>query len=133
MPALKWDITDFIECLEVLPNTEESGQVHFEVNRDGLALKVCVRPLDSIIDVALHRSGSEDPLIGLRLFVRGRVEFRKVKDAEYLWIHSADPVPGWFSRFDYYEESIKQSSVRAYTVVLRVNPDIRIGFEYEKD
>jgi hypothetical protein len=128
MPELRWDETEFIECLEVLPEWGENYvKALFEVERDGLALKVSVRPLDSTIDLILHRCGSEVPLVEFKLFVHGQTELRKEKSGEYLWIRDADLVPRQWTNYEYYKEY--GASIRTHTVVLRVNPDIRIIFE----
>jgi len=131
MPLLDWNHTDFIECLEVLPKSEdvETEQV-FSIQREGLALDVSVWPLESVVYLDLHRVESEQSLIGMALFVRGPVEFIKEKNIECLRFHNAIPVPNRFSYMDF-EEDLHDPDAISYglTAVLRVNPDIVIEFE----
>ncbi len=131
MPQLDWDPTDFIECLEVLPETNEfETEQFFKVQRDGLSLLVSVWPLESVVYLDLQRVGSETSIIGLALFVRGRIECVKEKDLEYLRLHNALPTPSRFSYMDF-EEDIHSVDSLSYglTVRLQVKPDIQVEFE----
>jgi hypothetical protein len=128
MPKLDWDETDTIECLEVLPEYSESGTVvHFEVSRNGLTLRISVFPYESTMLLDLYRCGAERPLIGFALLVLGRVEFRKEKCGEYLWIHNAVPASRRFSSYAEWED-ILDSPYRFYGLdaTLVVNPDIKV-------
>lgn len=51
MPQLKWDETEFIECLETLPTVEEHSVSHvFEIKKDGLILQLTVWQYESVVD-----------------------------------------------------------------------------------
>jgi hypothetical protein len=131
MPELNWDQTDFIECLEVLPQTNEYGTEQiFQLDREGLSLKVSVWPLESVVYLDLHRVNHEARIIGFALFVRGRVEHVKERSFEYLRFHDALPAPSRFSYMDF-SEDVHSTARSPYglTVRLRTKPDIEIEFE----
>ena len=131
MPQLHWNEIDFIECLEVAPETNEfSTEHHFTVIRDGLTLKVSVWQYDSVVYLDLYRSGMEAPLIGLALFVRGPVDYVKEGTWECLRFQNALPAPSRFSYLDF-ERDIHSAASIPYglTVTLRVKPDIKIAFD----
>jgi hypothetical protein len=68
MPQLIWDESDFISCLEVLPEVEEYGiSHHFTVKKDGLRLELTVYQLDSDIYITLYRDGIETALISFQI------------------------------------------------------------------
>jgi hypothetical protein len=134
MPELKWYEADFIECLEVLPEwSEYCLEALFEVERDGLTLKVSVRPWDSIVHVHLCRPGSETPLIGLELLVLGQVEVRKDDAGDYIRFHEAIPALNRFDLYDHCKGTVvrTRSLFHRFTVTLMVNPDIRVELESE--
>ncbi len=131
MPELEWDQTDLVECHEVVPETNKfETEQHFELQRDGLTLKVSVWPHESVVYLDVHRAAAESPLIALALFVRGPVEFVKEGGAECLRFHNALPAPNRFSYLDF-KEDLHSTDDLSYglTVRLRVKPDIEIEFE----
>ena len=131
MPELNWNQTDLVEYLEVVPETNEfETEQLFTVQRNGLILQVSVWPLESVVYLDLSRVGSGTPLIGLALFVRGRVEYVKERDYECLRFHNALPAPNRFSYMDY-KEDVHNADGLSYglTVRLRVKPDIAIELE----
>jgi len=130
MPELKWNETDFIECLEVTPKEEDDVSYFFKVIRNGLCLTLNLFQYDSVVYFDLYREGNDDPLFSFGLFVRGAIEYKKEKDREYLLFQNALPVPSSFTYYDY-EEDIRSTEDLSYRLdlVLSVNPDIKINFE----
>lgn len=72
MTQLKWDETEFIECLETLPIVEEYSVSHlFEIKKFGLILQLTVRQYESVVQFAVFREQVEVAVIQMALFVRG--------------------------------------------------------------
>jgi hypothetical protein len=76
VPELQWDETDFIECLEVVPEVEEYKTSYvFAVLRNDLRMLLTVRPHESAIQVTLCQEGSGRSLMDFALFVRGKTRY----------------------------------------------------------
>ncbi len=60
---LKWNKYEFIECLGVLPQTEEDETVHiFRVAKEGLRLEIAVFQYEADVRLELYKEGLESPL-----------------------------------------------------------------------
>jgi len=62
---LEWDKTEFIECLEVIPEDFEED-VHgpfsvFRVKKDGLELELTVFPYEDDVRFRIFKDGSKEP------------------------------------------------------------------------
>jgi hypothetical protein len=68
MPQLKWDETDFLNCLEVLPTIDEfETGYHYSVSKDGLRLQLSVFQFDSDIAITVYRAGVARPVIAFTI------------------------------------------------------------------
>ncbi len=78
MPKLKWNEYDFVECLGVLPEIDETWyRWHkFKVEKDNLVLKVEVCEYKNIVFVELSRNSDAEPLFYSSFFVRGEVSYQ---------------------------------------------------------
>lgn len=131
MPELDWDLTEFVEVLEVLPQSEEYGTEHrFCVGKDGMRLEVSVWPHESVVSIDLYREGISHPVISHALFVRGSAERVKDRGGEYLRLRDSVVAPSRFSYLDF-EEGLHdtESTPCGLTVRLAVNPQIRVEYE----
>lgn len=128
MPILKWDLTDFIDCLEVLPEVEDGLEYVFRVEKIRLTLVLVVRPYESVVDLALFQEGEETPITEFSLLVRGSVRLVKGKHPEYLEFQGCVPSPNGYYHshfnFDPFAESFKYS----VTMQIAVKPSIQIRY-----
>ena len=126
---LKWDETDFIECLEVLPTAEEYGTEYiFRVEQEKITLSLCVRPYESIIDLALLLPQESEPLTQFSLSVAGKIKLVKGKYREWLELADCTVVAG---RFYYAENNVNvwgKSSWYRSQVQIAIKPHIQIKF-----
>lgn len=93
---LEWDQTDFIECLEVLPEEVES-EYHgpfsiFRVERKGIQLELTVFPYEEDVRFRLIRTGEEEPIFEYQIMSCKSAKFEKSKDGTELlsFINQAD-------------------------------------------
>jgi hypothetical protein len=98
MPQLKWDETEFIECLEVVPEVAEYQTQHiFTVARHGLTLTITIWQLESMVTLALRRDGQTLLLTQFTLAIRGDVSLQRHKSGDYLEFRDCVFCPGRFS------------------------------------
>lgn len=126
MSELKWDKTGFLECLGVLPETEEyETYFGYTIERKGLILLVIVRPHEGVIDLRLRRDNAEADIINFSLLVGGKVKYKRYKAGDFLLFPSCRMVA---DRFYYMREggaeSVTQSTLM--DVEVAVDPDIMI-------
>src|SRR5438874_12602188 len=63
-----WDETDFVACLEAIPEVEEYGVSHrFLVAKDGLRLELTVFRYAGDVFISLYRDEIARPIVDLRL------------------------------------------------------------------
>lgn len=68
MPEFRWDETDLVECLGVIPQIDEHEVGHhFVVRRDGLRLELSILQYDAEVSLSLFREGAPSPLVTLRM------------------------------------------------------------------
>lgn len=130
MPKLRWDIVEFIECLEVLPQTDEFETKHFfQVGKDGLKLEISVWPYESIISIDLYRDGIEPPIVGCAFLVRDEIKLAKEKNGEWLEIGNCIIIPDRFSFMDSRRALFDvHKNPYGLMVEVRVRPHFRIGY-----
>jgi hypothetical protein len=126
MSNLKWDETDFLLGLGVIPEIEDyETSFFYTVERSGLVLLVTVIPCESIIELQLQRKDSNLNLLYLSLLVGGVVEYKCEKWGKYLKLPACQIVT---NRYHYIykrnNESINQDSL--LDIEISVDPDIRI-------
>ena len=129
MSRLSWDETDFLECLEVVPETEEYEISHtYSVEKSSIGLVVKVWQLESIIELELINQTNSSVISSYAILVRNGAEFIKSGNEEYLLFKNSLVLP---SRFSYLDlggaETLEESSV-GYNIKLSVNPDICIEY-----
>ena len=62
MPQLEWDETDFIRCLEVIPETDDnSAEYIYKIEQDALVLTVAVWQYESVVSVSLRQQETNAP------------------------------------------------------------------------
>jgi hypothetical protein len=130
MPQLKWDETEFIECLEVVPEVAEHQTRHiFTVTKDRLTLTLVIWQLESIIILALHQDGREIPITQFTLAVRGDARFHRQEGQEFLEFRDCAVCPGRFS-YIHGPGDPSETSQFGYPVTVRVTvkPQIHIQF-----
>lgn len=126
MSNLKWDETDFLLCLGVIPEIEDyETSFSYIVERSGLLLLVTVIPCEGIIELQLQRKDSNLNLLCLSLLVGGVIEYKCEKWGKYLKLPSCQIVT---SRYYYIykrdNESIDRDNL--LDIEISVDPDIRI-------
>lgn len=85
MPQLRWDETDFLDCLEVFPTIEEYETEHvYDVKKGELLLRVKVEQYDSHVILSLRQACDAEPAIVYSFYVRDGVEYVKDKRGTYL-------------------------------------------------
>ena len=106
---LKWDQTDFIECLEVVPE-EVVSEYHgpfsiFRVERKGIQLELTIFPYEEDVNFRLIRVGEEEPMFEYQIMSCKSAKFEKSKEGTELlsFVNQAD-----------------------MNVLLSVKPDIRL-------
>lgn len=130
MAQLKWNETEFIQCLGVVPEVAEHQTEHvFTVSRHGLTLTVTVWQLESMVTLALNQDGQTMPFAQFTLAVRGDARLRLNAGQEYLELRDCSVCPG---RFSYIHGPGDPADVSRFgypvTVQLAVKPRIKIGF-----
>lgn len=130
MPQLKWDETEFIECLETLPTVEEYSVSHvFEIKKDGLVLQLTVWQYESVVQFVIFREQVEVAVIQMILFVRGEVRYIKELNSEHLEFRHCIPAASRFSYLELPEDPFNQKEYPYdLTIWLFVKPHLRIHF-----
>lgn len=129
MPELSWNKIDFIECLGVMPESEEyETYFGYTVARNRLLLLITVRPYESVIELRLRRDNTSNDIISFALLVEGNAGFKSEKWGDYLLLTSCRVIS---DRFYYMREegaaSVSQNTL--FNVEIAVDPDIRITFD----
>jgi len=127
MPELKWNKTDFMECLEVIPQVEDYEVEHFyEVKKNGLVLTVTVWQHESVVFVSLRQQENPAPLVEFALFVREAARYVNDKRGEYLEFQNCIAAP---SRFSYQEMGDMFDTAKfkhGLTIELAIKPHIQL-------
>jgi hypothetical protein len=85
MPQLKWNEYDFVECLGVLPKTEEYETDHFfRLKQDGLIVEMTIWQYESLIAISITQDKTEKPFLTFFFVVRDEVKFRNDKEGSRL-------------------------------------------------
>lgn len=122
MPFFEWDVTDFISCLEVVPEVDGDDISHsFVVEKNGMRLLLTVYQYDGDIHFSLYRDGVTPPVFSMKLVECQGARYVNDKRGEYLEFAPA----GCFGmRYD-------GEDLIPYGVRLRVKPSISIEM-YDK-
>lgn len=115
---LIWNKTDFIECLEVSPQYDETYDPHyvFSVTKANLRLKIAVYEDAGDVYINLFGENFEKPIVSLSLIQCSGARFVRQKGKEYL---EFAPAKMFEQRYD--GESRIPGGIR-----VSINPDIYI-------
>jgi len=115
--VLVWNPYEFIECLGVLPETDEDETYHsFEVKKDGLRLHLSVFQYACDIYVDLYREGIDAPAFSAKLLECEGARYISDRDGERL---EFAPAKSFVNRYD-------GESLISYGVRVAVNPHIKV-------
>ena len=121
MPKLKWKEHEVVECLGVLPETDEFFSSHsFSRFFCSIRLALTVWDNESLVAISLFEDQKTDPFLDLCFIVRDRVEF--VSEAEFTSLRFHDSVVVTSRFWQIYEED------RRAWFDTKLLP-IKIGFE----
>lgn len=116
---LRWDPTDFLICLGVLPIEGEYGSSHsYTIAKHGLRMDLTVKQHAGDIHLTLWRDGVEAPLVDLRLVDCDAARWVHDKRGNYLEFAAATLFGG---RYD-------GESVIPYGIRVRVEPSLSVEF-----
>lgn len=118
-PLMHWNLTDFLQCLEVEPRSVPHVWT-FEVHRDGLKLLVTIHDYPGNVHISLLRESGTMPLIDLQMAGCRGVLYAVRDGVECLEFAPSRLYP-FSSRFD-------SQYLIEYGVRLSVRPDISIRF-----
>ena len=130
MPKLRWDETDFIEYLEVVPEVAEHQTRHvFTVTQHGLILTLTLWQWESMVSLTLRRDGQALPITHFALAVRGDVVLQRHRDGDYLEFRDCVVCPGRFS-YMHGPGNPGDATRFGYSLVVQVviAPEIQIRF-----
>lgn len=90
---LHWDETDFIECLEVLPEycKDKAGvYVVFNILKAGIELELTVSPFEEDIRFRMFREGQSNSIFEYQILGCKVAEYRKENGQEYLYFENGN-------------------------------------------
>ncbi len=88
MPFFEWDVTDFISCLEVVPEVDEDDISHsFVVEKNGMRLLLTVYQYDGDIHFSLYRDGVTPPVFSMKLVECQGARYVNDKRGEFWNLH----------------------------------------------
>ena len=123
---LKWNETDVIDCLEVLPVVFDSKTKYlFEAIRGGLRLRLTIWPYERQAQLELSSDPDQQPIIAFRLVIRGELKYLKETRIEQLEFTDAVIGPAYHWRNESFAYSHTESPP-GVTVILSVKPAIHI-------
>ncbi len=116
---LRWDETDFMVCLGVMPEVGEDGIWHrYVVARDGLRLELTIWSYDGDVYVTMWRDGVAAPLVDLCLCGCDAARWVREGDRGHLEFAASTLFGG---RYD-------GESVIPYGIRVRVEPSLGLEF-----
>jgi hypothetical protein len=134
MPTLKWDETDFLECLEVAPEVEQHEVCHtYQVIRAGIGLKLQLWQYESILELTLTNEKDENVITSYAIMVKGEIKLKTFSGRDFLVLTNCLVLPNRFSYLDLGGiEKLEKCNI-GYNISLRVNPSIHIEFLTENN
>src|SRR5262249_49055326 len=118
-PLMHWNLTDFLQCLEVEPTTAPHVWT-FEVRRDGIKLLLTIHDYPGNVHLSLLRDYGSMPLLDLEM-AQCRGVLYAVRDGVECLEFSPSRLYQLSSRFD-------DQYLIDYGVRVSVRPDISIRF-----
>lgn len=130
MPQLKWDPTDFIECLEVAPiNDSYDAELIYRVERNELVLTLTMWQHESVLKLNLASASTGNTITAFCLVLPMPVEFVKEKGREFLLFKRSVVSPSRFYYHDIEGNPFAQAESKARVDVrLSVKPEIKIEY-----
>jgi len=129
MFGLQWDETDFIECLEVIPEIEADDTSHtFVINKSNIRLKLQLWQRESMIELTLYNVSDSNIITSYAILVRDAAIYQKVNDTESILFKNSIVLPSRFSYLDLGGVNNIESSNIGYNIKLSVNPSIKIEY-----
>ena len=114
---LVWNETDFLECLEAIPEMGEHGIWHkYEIKKDGLVLALTIHQYDGDVEIDLYREGVDRRIFAVKIIDCPGVRYVKDKRGDFLEFAQAKC---FGSRYD-------GESPIPYGFRVSVNPSIRL-------
>lgn len=130
MPQLKWDPTDFIECLEVVPiNDSYDAELIYKVERNELVLTLTMWQHESVLKFNLASANTGNTITEFCLVLPMPVEFVKERGREFLLFKRSVVSPSRFYYHDIEGNPFDQLELKARVdVKLSVSPTIKIEY-----
>ena len=129
MPNLKWDETDFLVCLETIPEIEEYEVSHsYKVTKSGITLSLKVWQHESIVEIALINNNDGNEITSFAIFINGTIQLKTIKEAEYLTFSDSIVIPSRFSYLDLGGIDNLETGQIGYDVYISIKPTIQVTF-----
>ncbi len=127
---LQWDPTDFIECLEVLPEVEEHETSYiYRINKNNKSLLLTVWPLESVIGITLYTGDFAEEIFTFYAVVTQPAIYKKEKNSEYLILRQTAISPGPFY-FNHLERDPFDPEFKAWIdIKIQVTPEIQVKLQ----
>jgi hypothetical protein len=133
MPELIWNEHEVIECLGVLPETEEFFSSHyFRLTKNELLLEITIWQYESFIAVSISKETDKEPFITLYFIVRDIVEFVSAKDFSSLKFRNCVIVSNEFWMFEEDEKNNyfdKDKFPTELDIELCIYPKLKLNFD----
>lgn len=129
MLGLKWDETDFLECLEVAPEIEEDETSHtYVVNKSNIRLTLQLWQREKMLELTLTNISDGNIITSYAILVRDGAIYKKENNAEFLLFKNSIVLPSRFSYLDLGGVTNIESSNIGYNIKLFVTPSIKIEY-----
>lgn len=123
MPELVWNEHEVIECLGVLPVSDEyKTEYYFEVANGGLRLKISLWPIESLLACSLFEKSGNTPVTSVWFVVRKHLIYVNDKRGSFLRFEDiviVRPARGYYL----YEGDVFDRSKFGQSVSLELHPD----------
>jgi len=111
MPELVWNEYEVIECLGVLPETEEFFTSHyFKLIKNELVLAMTIWQIESCVAISISKETDSKPFVTIYILVRDKISFVNEKKSSYLvfrdcivvssefWMHTDEEFINYFDK-----------------------------------
>ncbi len=133
MSELIWNEYEVIECLGVLPETEEFfTSYYFRLIKNGLVLEMTIWQFESCIAISISKETGDKPFVTIYILVRDKISFVSEKNSSYLVFRDCVVVSSrfWMHRDeeskDYFNKNIFPSEL---DFELHVYPELELKFD----
>lgn len=130
MQNLRWDEFEVLECLEVVPESEEDGVwFSYSVVQKHTALNLMVWPIESLIQISLLDTSNQLPVIDFSLITREGVFRKKYSELDCLEIRDCIIVPNDFQWSDSVDMFDKKVWPYGISFEITIKPQIQIKIQ----